>query len=216
MLDGSTVARESSDPSYGIYAYTAREWDPEIGLYYYRARYYDPKQGRFISEDPIGLKGGVNFYSYVRSRPVNRIDPLGLLGVNYCPGGAKHPETGDSRREGAALCCKGGRGVLCVDRSWWYEQSSELRKCITEHEETHDKNIGNRCRCSPNQDGCTVMTYRDRQEHGREECLARLVEYICLRDSSPPHGRTHRASWTMWKRNRSADMDYCLRNNFFF
>ena len=55
MLAGTAIARESSGPEYGIYAYTGREWDPEINLYYYRARYYDPKIGRFISEDPIGF-----------------------------------------------------------------------------------------------------------------------------------------------------------------
>ncbi len=212
MLAASESNPPTRRPPYGIYAYTARERDPEIGLYYYRARYYGPKVGRFISEDPIRQKGGLNFYGYVRNRPVTRIDPLGLLGVQYCSGGAKN--TGG--REGAALCCKNGRGVLCVDRSWWYEQSSELRKCITEHEETHDKNVGNRCRCSPDQDGCTAMTYRDKQDLGREECSARLVEYICLRDSSPPHGRNHRASWSLWKHRRSIDMDLCLMNNFFF
>ena len=61
MLAGTATARESSGTDCGINAYTAREWDPEIGLYYYRARYYDPKIGRFISEDPIGFRGGVNF-----------------------------------------------------------------------------------------------------------------------------------------------------------
>jgi RHS repeat-associated protein len=59
-------------------AFTGREWDAEAGLYYYRARYYDPKIGRFISEDPIGFKGGINFYAYVRNNPVNRVDPSGL------------------------------------------------------------------------------------------------------------------------------------------
>ena len=39
--------------------YTAREND-QTGLYYYRARYYDPHLKRFISEDPIGLQGGIN------------------------------------------------------------------------------------------------------------------------------------------------------------
>lgn len=63
----------------GGYAFTGREWDPEIGLYYYRARYYDPQIGRFISEDPIGFAGGVNFYGYVGGNPVNRTDPLGLV-----------------------------------------------------------------------------------------------------------------------------------------
>ena len=79
MQAGTAVARESSDPSYGIYAYTGREWDPEVGLYYYRARYYDPKVGRFIGEDPISFEGGVNFYSYVHSNPTNFVDPAGLL-----------------------------------------------------------------------------------------------------------------------------------------
>jgi RHS repeat-associated protein len=43
------------------YAYTGPEFDPETGLRYYRAHYYyDPKIGRFLSEDPISLGGGVN------------------------------------------------------------------------------------------------------------------------------------------------------------
>lgn len=61
--------------------YTAREYDSETGLYYYRARYYDAKAGRFISEDPIGLLGGINLYSYVKNNPVNMIDPRGLKGA---------------------------------------------------------------------------------------------------------------------------------------
>ena len=44
--------------------YTAREND-QTGLYYYRARYYDPVLKRFVSEDPIGLAGGLNVYAYV-------------------------------------------------------------------------------------------------------------------------------------------------------
>lgn len=51
---------------------------PEYASKYYRARYYDPKLGRFISEDPIGFLGGVNFYSYVEDNPANLIDPFGL------------------------------------------------------------------------------------------------------------------------------------------
>jgi RHS repeat-associated protein len=45
---------------------------------YYRARYYDPSIGRFISEDPIQFRGGINFYAYVRNNPVNLTDPFGL------------------------------------------------------------------------------------------------------------------------------------------
>jgi RHS repeat-associated protein len=58
-------------------AFTGREWDPETSLYYYRARYYDPRMGRFISEDPIGLGGGPNLFTYVTNSPVNYVDPKG-------------------------------------------------------------------------------------------------------------------------------------------
>lgn len=46
--------------------------------WYYCARYYDPSAGRFLSEDPLSFLGGLNLYRYVRSDPVNWVDPLGL------------------------------------------------------------------------------------------------------------------------------------------
>lgn len=70
-----TISGESSD---NPFQYTGRENDG-TGLYYYRARYYSPELQRFISEDPIGLAGGINLYSYVGNNPVNFVDPLGLL-----------------------------------------------------------------------------------------------------------------------------------------
>jgi RHS repeat-associated protein len=48
---------------------------------YYRARYYDPETGRFLSQDPIGLLGGINRYEYVGNNPLIGIDPSGLLCV---------------------------------------------------------------------------------------------------------------------------------------
>ena len=60
------------------YAFQGRELDQESGLYYYRARYYDPQVGRFLSEDPIGFAGGINFYQFVGNNPINWLDPLGL------------------------------------------------------------------------------------------------------------------------------------------
>ncbi|MBT2745867.1 MULTISPECIES: RHS repeat-associated core domain-containing protein [unclassified Lysobacter] len=62
------------------YQYTGRELD-ENGLYYYRARYYHPGMARFISEDPVGLFGGINTYAYVQGSPVSMVDPTGLFGV---------------------------------------------------------------------------------------------------------------------------------------
>ena len=53
-------------------------YDAESGLHYNRYRYYDPMAARYINQDPIGLKGGMNQYAYVASNPLTRIDPLGL------------------------------------------------------------------------------------------------------------------------------------------
>ena len=64
------------------YTYTGREWDKETGLYFYRARYYDPMEGRFISKDSIGFRGGdVNLYGYVQNNPIRFKDPYGLFKV---------------------------------------------------------------------------------------------------------------------------------------
>lgn len=55
-----------------------QEYDQETGLYSLRARYYDPQLGRFLSEDPIGIAGGLNLYAYAGNDPVNARDPSGL------------------------------------------------------------------------------------------------------------------------------------------
>jgi len=77
---------------------TANPWrfpgqyeDAETGLYYNRFRYYDPGLGRYLSEDPIGLSGGVALFGYV-SAPPTWIDPLGLAG---CGSQAKPALTDD-------------------------------------------------------------------------------------------------------------------------
>lgn len=53
-----------------------RDWTS--GLYYNRNRWYDSHTGRFISEDPIRLAGGLNLYAYAGNNPVNATDPFGL------------------------------------------------------------------------------------------------------------------------------------------
>ena len=51
--------------------------DAETGLYYNRHRYFDPASGRYLSQDPIGLRGGFALYAYVPD-PTVFVDPLGL------------------------------------------------------------------------------------------------------------------------------------------
>ncbi|ELV43738.1 RHS repeat-associated core domain protein [Escherichia coli 99.0839] len=61
-----------------------QQYDEESGLYYNRHRYYDPLHGRYITQDPIGLKGGWNFYQYPLN-PVINVDPQGLVDINLYP-----------------------------------------------------------------------------------------------------------------------------------
>jgi RHS repeat-associated protein len=62
------------------YQFTGREYDSFTGLQYSRARWYDANLGRFISEDPIGFRGGdINLYGYVKNNPQNWTDPSGNI-----------------------------------------------------------------------------------------------------------------------------------------
>ena len=50
------------------FLFQGQYYDEEIELAYNRFRYYDPEDGRYISQDPIGLLSGENnFYSYVNN-----------------------------------------------------------------------------------------------------------------------------------------------------
>ncbi|WP_348984756.1 RHS repeat-associated core domain-containing protein [Pseudomonas sp. A2] len=54
-------------------------FDDETGLHYSTFRYYDPEIGRFATQDPIGLLGGINLYQYAVN-PLGWLDPLGWAG----------------------------------------------------------------------------------------------------------------------------------------
>jgi RHS repeat-associated protein len=53
-------------------------YDKETNLHYNYFRDYDPALGRYIQSDPIGLRGGINTFGYVRGNPLSYLDPLGL------------------------------------------------------------------------------------------------------------------------------------------
>ncbi|WP_176589958.1 RHS repeat-associated core domain-containing protein [Elizabethkingia argenteiflava] len=53
------------DNSFVPFLYQGQYVDVETGLAYNRFRYYDPQIGNFISQDPIGLAGGIQLYGYV-------------------------------------------------------------------------------------------------------------------------------------------------------
>jgi RHS repeat-associated protein len=89
VTDGSSVllARYAFDPwgrRTNIVAndatrvgFTGHQWQAngETWLSLYRA--YDADLGRWISEDPLGLKAGTNLYAYVENAVTTTYDPLG-------------------------------------------------------------------------------------------------------------------------------------------
>ncbi|HYR08956.1 MAG TPA: RHS repeat-associated core domain-containing protein, partial [Longimicrobium sp.] len=58
--------------------FMSRERDELTGIYYVRARWYDVDLARFVSEDPIGIEGGINTYAYADNDPIGLRDPSGL------------------------------------------------------------------------------------------------------------------------------------------
>lgn len=60
--------------------YTGKERDEESGLYYHGARYYTPWLGRWVSCDPIGIRGAINLYEYCENSPLLLADLSGTQG----------------------------------------------------------------------------------------------------------------------------------------
>jgi RHS repeat-associated protein len=55
-----------------------QQWDEETGLHYNRFRYYDPSLGQYVTQDPIGILGGVNLSAYANQNPNLYTDSIGL------------------------------------------------------------------------------------------------------------------------------------------
>ena len=65
--------------------YAGQYADDSTGLHYNTFRFYDPDVGRFVNQDPIGVLGGENLYSYAPNS-VRWSDPVGW----FCGASQKH------------------------------------------------------------------------------------------------------------------------------
>jgi RHS repeat-associated protein len=75
---GNVVKEYNPKNLYQPVRFQGQQFDEETGLHYNRHRYYDPNLGRYITQDPIELRGGLNLSTYVFSNPTRFIDPRGL------------------------------------------------------------------------------------------------------------------------------------------
>ncbi len=61
--------------------YPGQYYDSESKLHYNHTRYYQPRTGRYLQPDLVGLKGGINVYTYANGNPVHYTDPTGTWGI---------------------------------------------------------------------------------------------------------------------------------------
>ncbi len=81
----ATKTSGAVDAFFGFTAHLASS-ERDLDLPVFRA--YDPDLGRWMSEDPLGVKDGPNKYAYVHDRPVSSTDSSGLCSdCRDCPGG---------------------------------------------------------------------------------------------------------------------------------
>ena len=98
------------------FQFAGRENDGASNLYYYRARYYSPQLARFISQDPIGFDGGLNWYAYANGNPISLRDPSGkdplvVIGaiIAGVAGAVQAANSGGGWNEGNALIFSAAR-----------------------------------------------------------------------------------------------------------
>ena len=142
------------------FLFQGQYYDYETGLAYNRFRYYDPELGRYISQDPIGLLGGLALHAYVKDTNVwidvfgespatiNRhhlipqemledssfMRQLKSIGIKD-PRGYVHRQTADITESKHKALHKGaGGGAWNSDFKRWYNQNPSFTKKKLQHE----------------------------------------------------------------------------------
>jgi RHS repeat-associated protein len=67
------------------FRFSTKYFDDEVGLSYYGYRYYSASSGRWVDRDPIEEWGGPNIYGFVKNRPTQFVDFLGLSDLGVIP-----------------------------------------------------------------------------------------------------------------------------------
>jgi RHS repeat-associated protein len=87
LPDGTPVATSPTGLKVGFHG---QLMDQLTGMYQMGYRWYSPVLGRWVSRDPIGLKGGLNLYGAYSNNPISHLDVFGELSFenfsNFCAG----------------------------------------------------------------------------------------------------------------------------------
>jgi RHS repeat-associated protein len=75
---GNTTLATGGKAQINRYRFSSKEHHDRSGLVYYGYRWYVPEVQRWVNRDPIGNKGGINLYGFIRNDPMINLDPNGL------------------------------------------------------------------------------------------------------------------------------------------
>jgi RHS repeat-associated protein len=171
-----TAAPNENPSGLGTFPYNLRfpgqYYDAETGLNQNWNRDYDPIVGRYLESDPIGLAAGVDTYTYVRAKAVNRIDKTGLVTTDGSYA------TDDEN----TIICDGLGHVVTHLAPLDPLNAQCLGDCIEQHELSHvaDAVLQNSTICQGQKKGILVL-FSDRAEQAAGEIKASEVELACLR-----------------------------------
>jgi RHS repeat-associated protein len=122
---GNTLGMWGTLATANTYRYSSKEQDPRTGQYYYGFRYYDSNLQRWLNQDPIGERGGVNLYQFVGNNPVNQIDPLGLQVPPQVMEALESPEA-QELEEAIAADAEAAGGAAEADMASLMQKAREL------------------------------------------------------------------------------------------
>ena len=80
--DWSDAASQAKSAYDNEILYCGYRWDPESGLFHVRNRYLTPPLGRWLTNDLIGYRDGMNRYQYGKANPLSWVDTHGTTVIS--------------------------------------------------------------------------------------------------------------------------------------